>query len=57
MDEEAWKLTSPEHYRQEAERVRRLAETVSNEAIRHQLLAICQSYEALAATAEMLART
>ena len=48
---------SPQHYRQEAERIRRLAETAINDAIRQQLMAVAQEYEALAILAEMLPRT
>jgi hypothetical protein len=45
-----------EHYRAEAARVRGKADTIRNEAMRQQLLAISHSYEALAATADIMAR-
>jgi len=37
-----------EHYRREAERLRSLAETTHDPAVRHQLLDIARQYETLA---------
>ena len=50
------KSASSGEYRQEAERIRREAACASSEALRQQLLAIAQGYDALATTAEMIAR-
>ena len=47
---------TPEHYRQEADRLRKRASTTANEIIRRQLLAIARGYEHLATTVELIAR-
>src|SRR5437764_9959659 len=47
---------TPEHYRQEADRLRKRASTTANEIIRRQLLAIARGYEDLATTVELIAR-
>ena len=47
---------TPEHYRQEADRLRKRASATANEIIRRQLLAIARGYEDLATTVELIAR-
>jgi hypothetical protein len=47
---------SADHYRAEAERLRREAAEAKNTSIREQLLEVAQSYEGLAETVDRLAR-
>jgi hypothetical protein len=47
---------SPEEYSRQAESLRREAEGASFDALRRQVLAMARGYEALATTAEMMAR-
>ncbi len=45
-------MQSPQHYRGHAARARKLAEGVSNPALRQQLQTVAQDYDQMAATAE-----
>ena len=45
-----------EHYRREAERLRRDAAAANNESIRQHLLTIATAYDGLALTVEMINR-
>ena len=49
-------LKSPEHYRAEADRLRREAEQSTYPAVREQLLALSRSYDGLATTVEAITR-